>query len=260
MMPQAGVPAYPPVCKTAIGLITALALQTGQFDNQALSSKVITFMFHGGSMSFTPANFPQLIDAIIACIDAHADTVTELDQAIGDGDHVFNLQRGLQALQAAAVEISSMNWIAAWQKIGMTVMAAVGGASGSLYATLFISLNKNTRDQPDDLKHFAEALVLAVEAMKQRGKADVGEKTMLDVLVPVASALKQDALEGKALNEILDHICAVAEAGVEATRDMLATKGRASFLGERSKGHIDAGAQTAQLMIATIAAEIKNNL
>lgn len=208
-------------------------------------------------MPLTPEKFPELINQIAATINENADTVTELDQAIGDGDHVFNLQRGIEALQNHSAEIASLDWAAAWQKIGMTVMAAIGGASGSLYATLFISLHKNTKDKDANLQTFAEAFQLAIEAVKQRGKADVGEKTMLDVLIPVANALKQDVSENKALNDILDHICAVADEGVESTRDMLATKGRASFLGERSKGHIDAGAKTAQLMISAITAVIK---
>lgn len=210
-------------------------------------------------MAITPANFPDLINAVNATIAENADTVTELDQVIGDGDHVFNLQRGIEALQKHSEEIAGLDWAGAWQKIGMTVMSAVGGASGSLYATLFINLYKNSKDKTADLATFADAFQAAVEAVKQRGKADVGEKTMLDVLVPVSNALKQDVAEGKALNELLDHLCAVAEAGVESTRDMLATKGRASFLGERSKGHIDAGAKTAQLMICAIANVIKNN-
>lgn len=210
-------------------------------------------------MTISPAQFPQFINAISQTINQHADSVTELDQAIGDGDHVFNLQRGIEALQNISSEVALLEWPAAWQKIGMTVMAAIGGASGSLYATLFISLYKNTQGKPANLQSFADALQMAVEAVKQRGKADVGEKTMLDVWVPVAQGLQQDVAANKNLTEILDHVCAVADAGVESTRDMLATKGRASFLGERSKGHIDAGAKTAQLMIAAISAEIKSN-
>lgn len=209
-------------------------------------------------MSLTPSLFPELIQALIATIDAHAEEVTELDQAIGDGDHVFNLQRGLQALREHAGEIAPLDWVAAWQKIGMTVMAAVGGASGSLYATLFIALAKQGKDKVIDLSGFSEAFLQAVEAVKQRGKADVGEKTLLDVLVPVAVALRDEATAGKPLTEILERLCTVAAEGVEATREMLATKGRASFLGERSKGHIDAGAKTAQLMIAAIAEVLQN--
>lgn len=204
-------------------------------------------------MPLTPALFPQLIDNINRVITLHAAEVTELDQAIGDGDHVINLQRGLQALQTASTEISQLDWPHAWQKIGMALMASVGGASGSLYATLFISLHKNSQDKPIDLQYFADVFELAVAAVKQRGKAEIGEKTMLDVLVPVAQALKHDAEDGKNLQYILPRLTLTAANGVEATRDMLATKGRASFLGERSRGHIDAGAKTAQLMIEAIA-------
>lgn len=208
-------------------------------------------------MAVTPTLFPDIIQAVIATIDEHAEQVTELDQAIGDGDHVFNLQRGLQALRQHSAEIAAMAWPAAWQKIGMTVMAAVGGASGSLYATLFMALAKNSREDSSGVLGFATAFASAVEAVKQRGKADVGEKTLLDVLVPVAQALADDVAAGKPLVELLDHLCAVAEAGADATRDMLATKGRASFLGERSKGHVDAGAKTAQLMVEAIASVLK---
>ncbi|WP_445370896.1 dihydroxyacetone kinase subunit DhaL [Methylomonas sp. HW2-6] len=204
-------------------------------------------------MPITPVIFPELIRALIAAIDANADAVTELDQAIGDGDHVFNLQRGLQALQQHADDIATLDWPAAWQKIGMTVMSAVGGASGSLYATLFIGLAKSSQGKSLDLRGFSEALLLAVEAVKQRGKADVGEKTMLDVLVPAAQALQAEAAANSALPTILARLRQVAAEGAEATRNMVATKGRASFLGERSKGHVDAGAKTAQLMISAIA-------
>lgn len=204
-------------------------------------------------MPINPSLFPQLIEAINQSINQHADAVTELDQAIGDGDHVFNLQRGLNALDQAKQEISQLEWPAAWQKIGMVLMASVGGASGSLYATLFISLGKNSAQQQPGISGFAKAFALAIEAVKQRGKADVGEKTMLDVLVPVANALEAGADSGAALPELLSSITQTAAAGVEATRDMIATKGRASFLGERSQGHIDAGAKTAQLMITAIA-------
>ncbi|MGY6275574.1 dihydroxyacetone kinase subunit DhaL [Methylomonas sp. MgM2] len=208
-------------------------------------------------MPLTPEQFPELIDAVASTINEHTDVITELDQAIGDGDHVFNLQRGIDALQRHRTDIAALDWPAAWQKIGMTVMSAIGGASGSLYATLFIGLHKNTKDKECNIQTFSDAFHAAVEAVKQRGKADVGEKTMLDVWIPVANTLKQDVAEGKALNDMLDHICSVAETGVESTRDMLATKGRASFLGERSKGHIDAGAKTAQLIINAIANVIR---
>jgi dihydroxyacetone kinase-like protein len=211
-------------------------------------------------MPITPIQFPELLNAISSVINENAESVTELDQAIGDGDHVYNLQRGIDALQTHSSEIACLDWPDAWQKIGMTVMAAIGGASGSLYATMFISLAKNSKNQPATIQRFAYALEMAIEAVKQRGKADVGEKTMLDVWVPVAHALKQSVSEGKTLSETLDSVCSTAEIGVESTREMLATKGRASFLGERSRGHIDAGAKTAQLMIHAISSKIKADL
>lgn len=196
---------------------------------------------------------PRLIQAVAKTIDDNAEQLTELDQAIGDGDHVSNIQRGIQALTAHDAELSGMAWSAALQKMGMTVMSAVGGASGSLYATFFMALAKNITNQPIDLVTFADAFQKAVEAMKMRGKADKGEKTMLDVLIPVAEQLTSDAGKSLSLIEALENIKKVAVAGAEATRDMVATKGRASFLGERSKGHVDAGAKSSQLMICAIA-------
>ena len=204
-------------------------------------------------MSFSPALFPILLAQIDSLITEHAEEITELDQAIGDGDHVFNLQHGLQALQKEATPISQLDWSDAWQKIGMTLMSSVGGASGALYATLFINLAKSSRGQTIDLQHFASAFDAAINAVKQRGKSDAGEKTMLDVLIPVAAALQQHAENGLPIADLLQALPQVAADGAEATRNMLATKGRASFLGERSLGHIDAGAKTAALMISAIA-------
>ena len=206
-------------------------------------------------MQITPAILPRLIQAIDTAIETNAEAVTALDQAIGDGDHVINLQRGLHALKAQADELGRLDdWAAVWQKIGMSLMSSVGGASGSLYGTLFIAMSKAAREQALDQSGFAEIFSQGVESVKQRGKADAGEKTMLDVFIPVAESLKQSAAKSMPLPEVLNMICDTAIAGVEATRDMLATKGRASFLGERSKGHLDAGAKTAQLMICALAA------
>lgn len=208
-------------------------------------------------MTITPALLPEIISTLSAEIADHADEITELDQAIGDGDHVFNLQRGLVALETISEDISHLDWPAAWQKVGMTVMSAIGGASGSLYATLFLSLHKNSKDKVNDFQTFVGAFVQAIDAVKQRGKADIGEKTMLDVWIPVANALQEDEAKEIKLTEILDHLNEVAEKGLESTRNMLATKGRASFLGERSLGHLDAGAKTAQIILSAVIKVIK---
>ena len=209
-------------------------------------------------MRITPQLFPDIITAVILTIDAHADELTELDQIIGDGDHVINLQRGLQALQTLATEISSLDWSTAWQKIAMSLMSSVGGASGSLYATLFLSLAKNAGNQSPDTTEFAELFKQAIDAVKQRGKSDLGDKTMLDVLIPVAKTLS-DNNQHHSFIDLLNQINLTATEGAEATRNMQASKGRSSFLGERSIGHIDAGAKSAQLMITAITSVLATN-
>lgn len=199
-------------------------------------------------MTNTAALLPNLILAVANTIETNADELAALDQAIGDGDHVTNLQRGIQALAMQSEVLGQLDWQAALQKIGMTVMSSIGGASGSLYGTLFIAMSKNLQNQPLTITVFAEAFLKAVEAVKQRGKADKGEKTMLDVLIPVAGVLHNNAAQPNVLVQVKQ----AAITGAEATRDMIATKGRASFLGERSRGHIDAGAKSSQLMICAL--------
>lgn len=227
-------------------------------------------------MQLVPALIPSLIQAIANTIETNAEEVTALDQAIGDGDHVTNLQRGIKALAAQSEELAQLDWVEAWQKIGMTLMTAVGGASGSLYGTLFVAMSKAARqrlavspvlsevegevEHPLNLQAFAEIFSSGVDAVKQRGKADAGEKTMLDVLIPVAASLRQDSTNSVALSEVLKNVARTAIAGMESTRDMLATKGRASFLEERSRGHIDAGAKTSQLMVCALVAVLAENL
>ncbi len=203
-------------------------------------------------MSISTQILPELIAAVEQVIEANAEQVTALDQAIGDGDHVINLQRGLAALSQQHEALVELEWSSALKKIGMTLMSSVGGASGSLYGTMFLAMSKSASSKQMDMAVFAGAFEAGVESMKQRGKSDLGEKTMLDVLIPVADSLLKSAADKQSLDVALSEIPDVAAAGVEATRDMLATKGRASFLGERTRGCIDAGAKTAQLMITAI--------
>jgi len=203
-------------------------------------------------MTLTPTLIPKLIAAISEILANHADEITELDQAIGDGDHLINLQRGIKALTEKKHELIALDWPNAWQKIGMILMSAIGGASGSLYATLFLALSKAAKDQALNVQSFADSFNLAVEAVKHRGKAEAGEKTLLDVYIPVAQYLNTAAVSSITLPEMLNTVITIAMTGMEATRDMIATKGCASFLEQRSIGHIDAGAKTAQLMISAI--------
>ena len=195
---------------------------------------------------------PTLIAAVVETIEDNSEAVTALDQAIGDGDHVINLQRGLGALEKQTEKLAELPWNSALQNVGMTLLSTMGGASGSLFGTLFLSMSKSAKEQDLGLKNFANAFTAGVDAVKKRGKADAGEKTMLDVLIPVEKALQQAIVDKKSFEEILSILCDTAITGVEATRDMIATKGRASFMAERTQGHIDAGAKTSQLMICAI--------
>jgi len=203
-------------------------------------------------MSLRSKILPDLIKAVSSIIEQNAEEVTVLDQVLGDGDHVTNLQRGLDALNQQADEIAKLEWAEAIQKIGMTLLSTMGGASGSLMGTLFISMSKAMAGKTEfNQQQFAEVFVAGVEAVKKRGKSEAGEKTMLDTLIPVADKM----LKGGSMDEI----CQSAVKGMESTQDMKATKGRASYLEEKSLGHIDAGARTCQLMICAIVDELKNN-
>lgn len=211
-------------------------------------------------MSLTPESLPVFIQEMTDAIEKNADEVTSLDQEIGDGDHVFNLRRGLSALNDQSAELAQLDWLSAWQKIGMILMSTVGGASGSLYGTLFIAMSKSAAGKsPLNLKKFAEIFSQGVDAVKKRGKAEAGEKTLLDVLIPVANYLcdmDQDAMTSASFHTL----SLVALQAMESTRNMIATKGRAAYLGERSRGHIDAGARTCQLMICAILEILSNDL
>lgn len=200
---------------------------------------------------------PSFLDAIIADIEANAEEVAALDQAIGDGDHVANLQRGLQALKKIEAELVELDWPNTLMKIGMTLMSTMGGASGSLYGSMFVAMSKKAKDTEMDTAGFAKIFTAGVESVKARGKADIGEKTMLDTLIPTSQTL--EAKSGENLNVVVEAVKEAAKEGMLSTKDMLATKGRASFLGERARGHIDAGARTSQLMISAIADVIVNN-
>jgi dihydroxyacetone kinase-like protein len=202
-------------------------------------------------MSISPQSIPAFLEAISQDIEANAEEVTALDQAIGDGDHVTNLQRGLAALQEQSAELSEMNWSATLMKIGMTLMSTMGGASGSLYGSLFMAMGKKAKETEVNQESFAAVFRAGVESVKARGKADLGEKTMLDTLIPAVESLEQN--NASDLPAQLDALKKAAYDGMLSTKDMLATKGRASFLGERARGHIDAGARTSQLMICAVA-------
>jgi dihydroxyacetone kinase-like protein len=192
----------------------------------------------------------QLIDEVAAQIIAATEELTRLDSAIGDADHGVNMKRGFEAVLAGRANILAKPLPEVIQAIGMTLVMKVGGASGPLYGTLFMILGKELPVEPA-VSDLATALTLAVDAVKARGKADIGNKTMLDVLSPVAVELSTGAAS-------FDSVRRVAAKGAAATVAMRAIRGRASFLGERSIGHMDPGARSSQIIIESIANCLEN--
>ncbi|MCX4190446.1 dihydroxyacetone kinase subunit DhaL [Methylophaga sp. OBS3] len=194
----------------------------------------------------------SFLNSIKTTLNNHADEVAELDQAIGDGDHLINLQRGLDALIKDADALDKLDLAAAFSKVGMTLMSTMGGASGSLFGSMFVTMGKTAKDKPIDMINMATIFTVGVESVKARGKADIGEKTMLDTLIPAMTSLNESVKKQASLNDALAAMNQAAEHGMLSTKEMLATKGRASFLGERARGHIDAGARTSQLILAAV--------
>ncbi len=191
-------------------------------------------------------------------IKKHKDEIEKLDQEIGDGDHIFNILRGLQEILNLEEELIAKSPDLIFKQLGMKIMTTVGGSSGALFATLLIGMSKKYNSELSDLNNLSLMFFEGVESMKKRGKADIGEKTMLDVLIPVSSTLKNLKNE-EDISKVAEEIIFVAKEGVISTKDIIATKGRASFLGERAKGHIDPGARSSQLAIEAICNQFINN-
>jgi phosphoenolpyruvate---glycerone phosphotransferase subunit DhaL len=182
----------------------------------------------------------KLVRALAVSVIEHADELTSLDQAIGDGDHGLNMKRGFEAVLATLPALADKSTPEMLKAVGMTLVMKVGGASGPLVGTFFMELGKALPDEPARADLVA-ATGKAIDAVKARGRSEAGQKTLLDVLVPVQAIL---AAGGDAAA-----IAAEAAEAAERTTPMLATRGRASFLGERSIGHMDPGSRSASLLI-----------
>jgi dihydroxyacetone kinase-like protein len=200
----------------------------------------------------TPDLVGRILDAAVAMIREHAAELTALDQAIGDGDHGINMRRGFDAIAQSRDELAGLPLDQALQKAGMTLVMKVGGASGPLYGSLLMAMGK--AGMPQHAAGLAEVFAAGVEAVKKRGRADVGAKTMLDVLTPALQALQAGAADGAATRELIAKVRVAAEAALAATAPLRATKGRAAFLGERSIGHLDPGARSSALLIEAVCA------
>ena len=181
--------------------------------------------------------------------------LTELDSAIGDADHGINMDRGFAAVETELEKNVPPDVRAALQTAAATLIRAVGGASGPLYGTFFLraaaACSGRATLEADGVAAMFEA---GVQGVEQRGKAVVGDKTMVDALAPAVAALRQGLANGSGLGEILEAAAQAAEAGMKSTIPMQARKGRASYLGPRSVGHQDPGATSAWLLVKTAAA------
>jgi phosphoenolpyruvate---glycerone phosphotransferase subunit DhaL len=187
-----------------------------------------------------------LLETMARQVIAHAEELTDLDRAIGDGDHGINMRRGFEAVLAAADELSDKELGESLKALGTTLVMKVGGASGPLYGTLFMSLGKSLGDDVVSQKLTVTAFEAAIEAVKKRGKSDVGQKTMLDVLCPVLAALREPG------PDLAARLKAAANAAAQDTIPMRAIRGRASFLGDRSIGHMDPGARSSALIVDAV--------
>jgi dihydroxyacetone kinase-like protein len=200
-------------------------------------------------------------DAVLAWLRAYAETIhanqsylTQLDAAIGDADHGANMDRGFQNVLARLPGVSDKDIGTIFKTVGMTLIGTVGGASGPLYGTFFVQLATTTAGKRAlSLAEWTAALRAAVDGVASRGKAHPGDKTMLDALFPALAALGAAADEGQPLAEALRRSAQAAEQGMLATIPLVARKGRASYLGERSAGHQDPGATSAHMLLKTAA-------
>jgi dihydroxyacetone kinase-like protein len=196
-------------------------------------------------MNFDSALKRRLVAAAAEAVITHADELSELDRAIGDGDHGINMKRGFEAVIGDLDQLAGKPLPDLLKGLGTHLVMKVGGASGPLYGTLFIALGKEMPPEPG-LAEAARAFAAAIDAVKARGKSDVGQKTMLDVLGPTCAALAEGGADLPA------RLSEVAQRAADATKPMRAVRGRASFLGARSIGHVDPGARSSALMISAV--------
>jgi len=205
-------------------------------------------------MPVTGRQVREWVRAFAAAIAENKDHLTELDAAIGDADHGINMNRGMQAVLGKLDAVADDDIGALLKAVGMTLVSTVGGASGPLYGTLFLRMGTAVAGQPGmSAQEWAAALAAGVAGVQGRGKAELGDKTMIDALVPAAEAVASALADGAAFDEALGKSARAARQGMEATIPLVARKGRASYLGARSAGHQDPGATSSWLLIRAAA-------
>jgi dihydroxyacetone kinase-like protein len=194
------------------------------------------------------------VEAFASTVADNKEYLTRLDSAIGDADHGINMDRGMKAVQEKLNGLEGDDVGALLKTVGMTLVSTVGGAGGPLYGTLFLQMGVATTGKSElEPEDWAAALTAAVEGVQMRGKAEPGDKTMVDALIPAKNSFSAAVAEGASFEEALRRSAEAAEAGMEATTPLVAKKGRASYLGERSAGHQDPGATSSYLLLKTAA-------
>jgi phosphoenolpyruvate---glycerone phosphotransferase subunit DhaL len=191
-----------------------------------------------------------VIEEMAAAMEEHRRALTRLDSEIGDGDHGNNMHRGFQAALERLEATNPQSPADALKAVSTALISKVGGAAGPLYGTAFLrassALSGKEDLSPEDV---AEAVEAALSGVKQRGKAEEGDKTMIDALAPAAEAAKEAASAGSGAGEVFRAAAEAAGEGAEATVELTAKRGRASYLGERAAGHMDPGARSSYLLL-----------
>ncbi|HLM89991.1 MAG TPA: dihydroxyacetone kinase subunit DhaL [Streptosporangiaceae bacterium] len=206
-------------------------------------------------MPFSYGQVDGWVRTFAAAIAENKEYLTELDSAIGDADHGINMNRGMQAVlakleggdQGVQADVGAL-----LKTVGMTLVSTVGGASGPLYGTLFLQMGSSAAGKPElSEEDWADALAAGLAGVQRRGKAELGDKTMIDALVPAVEALRSSLAGGATAGEALHRSTEAAHDGMTATIPLVARKGRASYLGERSANHQDPGATSSWLLLRT---------
>jgi phosphoenolpyruvate---glycerone phosphotransferase subunit DhaL len=204
-----------------------------------------------------PVSYGQVSDWIMAFAAAVAENreyLTELDSAIGDADHGINMNRGMQAVVGKMDAGDQPDIGALLKTVGMTLVSTVGGAGGPLYGTLFLQMGTSAAGKSElSGDDWAAALAAGVAGVQKRGKAELDDKTMIDALTPAVEAVRSALADGSTLDEALRRSAEAAQKGMTATIPLVARKGRASYLGERSANHQDPGATSSWLLLQTAA-------
>lgn len=205
-------------------------------------------------MSITRDEALEWIKACAKVVSENRDYLTQLDAAIGDADHGANMDRGFKAVINKMPEISDKDIGTIFKTVGMTLISTVGGAGGPLYGTFFLQAGMKTAGKMElTLADWATVLEAALAGVIMRGKAELGDKTMVDALTPAVNSLKQAVENNTPLNQALEQSAEAAKQGMEGTIPLVARKGRASYLGERSAGHQDPGSTSSYLILKAAA-------